>query len=113
MSYRFSDKSLPKKTVAFGSADTLKLVLTANEGGEAKRPHQAFLVFQEPETGLEAPFVMTTKENGKATVDLVCVTVAASGLHTLPLMALANMRPRNTPIFPSSSSSLRSLSRLL
>lgn len=76
--YRFSDKSLPKKTVAFGSADTLKLVLTANEGGEAKRPHQAFLVFQEPETGLEAPFVMATKENGKATVDLVCTAAADS-----------------------------------
>lgn len=68
---RFSDKSLPKKTVDFGSADTLKIILTAKEGANAKRPHQAFLTLQETESGLEAPFVFTTKENGKATVDLV------------------------------------------
>lgn len=68
---RFSDKSLPKKTVDFGNTDTLKIILTAKEGGKAKRPHQAFLTLQETETGLEAPFVFTTKESGKATVDIV------------------------------------------
>ncbi|KAK8061567.1 oligosaccharyltransferase subunit ribophorin ii [Apiospora phragmitis] len=67
---KFSDKSLPKKTVDFGSTDTLKIILTAKEGGKAKRPHQAFLTLQETESGLEAPFVFTTKENGKATVDI-------------------------------------------
>ncbi|KAK8071984.1 oligosaccharyltransferase subunit ribophorin ii [Apiospora saccharicola] len=67
---KFSDKSLPKKTVDFGNTDTLKIILTAKEGGKAKRPHQAFLTLQETETGLEAPFVFTTKESGKATVDI-------------------------------------------
>jgi hypothetical protein len=57
--------------VTFGAADTLKVVLTAKENGKAKRPHQAFLVLQETETGLEAPFPLTTKENGKAIVDIV------------------------------------------
>jgi oligosaccharyltransferase complex subunit delta (ribophorin II) len=54
-----------------GAADTLKIVITAKENGKGKRPHQAFLVLQEPTTGLEAPFPLTTKENGKATVDIV------------------------------------------
>lgn len=56
---------------------------------------------------------MTTKENGKATVDLVCAAIAANATsQTLPLMASANMRPRNTPISLSNSSSPRSPSRL-
>lgn len=49
----------------------MKIVVTAKENGKGKRPHQAFLVLQETETGLEAPFALTTKENGKATVDIV------------------------------------------
>lgn len=57
--------------MTFGSADTLKIALTSTENGKAKRAHQAFLVLQETETGLEAPFPFTTKESGKATVDIV------------------------------------------
>lgn len=57
--------------------------MTAKEGGKAKRPHQAFLTLQEPETGLEAPFIFTTKESGKATVDIVRhhTPIAACPLH--------------------------------
>ncbi|KAF3021478.1 hypothetical protein E8E14_010432 [Neopestalotiopsis sp. 37M] len=67
---KFSEKNPLTTPVALGAADTLKIVITAKENGKGKRPHQAFLVLQEPETGLEAPFPLTTKENGKATVDI-------------------------------------------
>ncbi len=45
--------------------------LTTKENGSAKRPHQAFLLLREVDTGLEAPFVFTVKESGKASVDVV------------------------------------------
>ncbi len=51
--------------------NTLKLSLTAEEGGKAKRPHQAFLVLRETASGLEAPFPLTIKESGKGSVKLV------------------------------------------
>lgn len=68
---RFTPKSLLKKPVALPAADSLKLVVTATEDGKGKRPHQAFLVLKDTETGLEAPFTFTTKENGKAVVEIV------------------------------------------
>lgn len=47
------------------------MILTAKDNGQAKRPHQAFVVLQEQESGLEAPFPLTVKENGKAVVQIV------------------------------------------
>ncbi|KAH6651148.1 Oligosaccharyltransferase subunit Ribophorin II-domain-containing protein [Chaetomium tenue] len=58
------------KPVSLGTTSTLKLVLTAKDNGAGKRPHQAFLVLQEQDTGLEAPFPLTVKESGKATVQI-------------------------------------------
>lgn len=43
----------------------------AKDGGNGKRPHQAFVVLRDEASGLEAPFPMTVKENGKAVVDIV------------------------------------------
>ncbi|KAL1841583.1 hypothetical protein VTJ49DRAFT_6893 [Mycothermus thermophilus] len=58
------------KPVTLGSLDTLKLGLTAKDSGKGKRPHQAFLVLQEQDSGLEAPFPMMVKESGKAAVQI-------------------------------------------
>jgi oligosaccharyltransferase complex subunit delta (ribophorin II) len=68
---RFTAKNLPKKPVSFGAAENFKLVITATEDGKGKRPHQAFLVLKETESGLEAPFPLTTKDSGKAVIDIV------------------------------------------
>jgi oligosaccharyltransferase complex subunit delta (ribophorin II) len=46
-------------------------LLVAKDGGKGKRPHQAFVVLQDEVSGLEAPFPLTVKENGKAVVDIV------------------------------------------
>ncbi|KAI2472563.1 Oligosaccharyltransferase subunit Ribophorin II-domain-containing protein [Annulohypoxylon bovei var. microspora] len=67
----FDGKSafLPKPVV-FDTADTFKLKLKTQENGKGRRAHQAFLVFREPTSGLEAPFPLTVKDSGKATVEI-------------------------------------------
>ncbi|KAI0103601.1 Oligosaccharyltransferase subunit Ribophorin II-domain-containing protein [Daldinia grandis] len=68
---QFNDKTPVLPTpVVFDSSDSLKIILTAKENGKGKRPHQAFLVLREPSSGLEAPFPLTVKDNGKATVEI-------------------------------------------
>ncbi|KAI1209145.1 Oligosaccharyltransferase subunit Ribophorin II-domain-containing protein [Annulohypoxylon truncatum] len=58
------------KPVNFDTSDTFKLKLKTQENGKGKRAHQAFLVFREPTSGLEAPFPLTVKDSGKATVEI-------------------------------------------
>ena len=61
--------------VTLGSTDTAKIILTAKDNGKGKRPHQALLLLKDQETGLEAPFVMETKDTGKAAVKFVSSTL--------------------------------------
>ncbi len=57
--------------VSLGSTDIAKVTLTIKSNGKATRPHQAFLLLKEVETGLEAPFPLTVKENGRGIVQIV------------------------------------------
>ena len=57
--------------INLGAADTLKIILTTQEGKEPKRPHQAFLSIQNTENGLETSYPLSMKENGKGRVELV------------------------------------------
>ncbi|KAK3336149.1 Oligosaccharyltransferase subunit Ribophorin II-domain-containing protein [Cercophora scortea] len=68
---KLSQKTPLAIPIALGSLDTLKVLLTAKDAGSAKRPHQAFLVLKEQASGLEAPFPLNVKENGKAVVQIV------------------------------------------
>jgi oligosaccharyltransferase complex subunit delta (ribophorin II) len=68
---RLNAQSPLRKPISLSSDGSLKLSLTITENGKAKRPHQAFLTLNEEETGLEAPFPLTVKENGKGIVKLV------------------------------------------
>jgi hypothetical protein len=45
--------------------------LKATEEGKAKRPHQAFLLLRDQDTGLEATLPFSVKENGKGRLDFV------------------------------------------
>ncbi|EME48714.1 hypothetical protein DOTSEDRAFT_67675 [Dothistroma septosporum NZE10] len=56
--------------IILSAASTLKVLLTTKEGKTGKRPHQAFLILQDPDTGLEESFTFNVKENGKAKVDV-------------------------------------------
>lgn len=59
------------KVVSLGSQDTVTITLTAKDNGKAKRPHQAFVLLKDEETGLEAPFPLTVKDDGKSKVQIV------------------------------------------
>jgi hypothetical protein len=71
---RLSDKTPLSKPVTLGASDTLKILLTATEGGKPKRPHQAFLLLADQDTGLEATLPLSLKENGKGKVEFVRFT---------------------------------------
>ncbi|KAI1097581.1 Oligosaccharyltransferase subunit Ribophorin II-domain-containing protein [Jackrogersella minutella] len=68
---KFDDSTAILPTpVVFDSFDTFKLKLKTKENGKGKRPHQAFLVLRDPTSGLEAPFPLTVKDGGKATLEI-------------------------------------------
>jgi oligosaccharyltransferase complex subunit delta (ribophorin II) len=54
----------------------LKVVLTVQDGKTAKRPHQAFLLLKDADTGLDVSYPFGVKESGKAKIDLVCRILA-------------------------------------
>ena len=70
-SYRLVEHKPLSKVVELGGADTLKIILTTREGKTAKRPHQAFLLLRDVDTGLDISYAFNVKDNGKAKVDLV------------------------------------------
>ena len=68
---RLSQGAPLASALALDTADTLKVSLTATDGGRAKRPHQAFVVLREEDTGLEVSFPLSVKGNGKGAVEIV------------------------------------------
>lgn len=68
---RFSETKPLSHPLTIGSTESVKVLLVAKDGGDGKRPHQAFVVLRDEASGLEAPFPMTVKENGKAVVEIV------------------------------------------
>ncbi|KAK5104780.1 hypothetical protein LTS08_002673 [Lithohypha guttulata] len=58
------------KPIELGSSDSLKIVLTTQEGKTAKRPHQAFLLLRDGASNLDLSYPLSVKESGKAKVDL-------------------------------------------
>ncbi|GAP88201.1 putative oligosaccharyltransferase subunit ribophorin II [Rosellinia necatrix] len=67
---KFTETSPLSRPVTIGSTESVKVLLVAKDDGKGKRPHQAFVVLRDELSGLEAPFPMTVKENGKAVVDI-------------------------------------------
>ncbi|PVH88121.1 hypothetical protein DL98DRAFT_479310 [Cadophora sp. DSE1049] len=82
---KLSDHVPLAKPVTLGAADSLKIVLSATEDGKAKRPHQAFLLLRDQDTGLEATFPFSVKENGKGKVDFT--------QKDLPIQLLTSTQP--------------------
>lgn len=58
------------RPITLGASDSLKVVLAIQDGHTAKRPHQAFLLLKDVDTGLDISFPMSVRENGKAKVEL-------------------------------------------
>ncbi|PLN77005.1 oligosaccharyltransferase subunit ribophorin II [Aspergillus taichungensis] len=79
------DNKALSKPVALGSADTLKVALTAQEGSSPKQANQVFLLLQDPETGLDISYPFSVKNNGKSRLELA--------MKDLPLQFLAPSKP--------------------
>lgn len=71
VAHRLNAKTPLSKPIYLGSTDALKVALTAKDNGKGKRPHQLFVVLKDKDSGLEAPFPLTTKDSGKAVVQIV------------------------------------------
>ncbi|GLI78866.1 hypothetical protein PoHVEF18_007188 [Penicillium ochrochloron] len=67
---QFTPSKPLSKPVVFAGADTLRVILTAQEGSSAKRPHQAFLLLKDTQSGLDVSYPFSVKENGKSRVEL-------------------------------------------
>jgi oligosaccharyltransferase complex subunit delta (ribophorin II) len=59
------------KPVLLGALDSLKVVLTTQDGKTAKKPHQAFLLLKDTDTGLDISYPFSVKESGKSKIELV------------------------------------------
>jgi len=94
------DKPL-SKSIALGAADTVKIILTATENGKAKRPHQAFLLLQEQDTGLETPYTFTVKSEGKGRVEF--------SQKDLPVQFLSTSKPLKATLLIASFGSSKGL----
>ncbi|PKS12833.1 hypothetical protein jhhlp_001045 [Lomentospora prolificans] len=68
--HKLNQKAALAQPLALDSTDSIKVILTIKENGKAKKPHQAFVIVKEEDTGLEAPFAFTVKESGKAVVEI-------------------------------------------
>jgi oligosaccharyltransferase complex subunit delta (ribophorin II) len=85
---RLNPQKALKTEVAFGPSDSLKIVLTTQEGKTAKRPNQAFLLLQDSTSNLDVSYPFSVKESGKGKVELV---------RTLDVVASAQVdRPTQT-----------------
>ncbi|KIH90040.1 oligosaccharyltransferase complex subunit delta (ribophorin II) [Sporothrix brasiliensis 5110] len=80
---KLNAKASLDKALVLGSNDVAKITLTTKDNGKEKRPHQAFLLLQDPASGLEAPFPLAVKESGKGSVQIshkdIPVQLLASG----------------------------------
>ncbi|KAI1271035.1 Oligosaccharyltransferase subunit Ribophorin II-domain-containing protein [Xylaria sp. FL0933] len=103
---KFSETKPLSHPITISNTESIKVLLVAKEGGKGKRPHQAFVVLQDEATGLEAPFPMTVKENGKAVVDIKyadlpvqLVTSTAPLKASVVLASFGSSQGLNKPVF--------------
>ncbi|KIW20796.1 hypothetical protein PV08_01374 [Exophiala spinifera] len=68
--YRLVPSKALSKPVKLGPADTLKVILTTQDGKTTKRPHQAFLLLQDSSKKLDISYPFSIKASGKAKVEL-------------------------------------------
>ncbi|MCJ1225333.1 hypothetical protein MMC12_001982 [Toensbergia leucococca] len=82
---RLAERKALSQPVPLGSSDTLKVLLTAQENKKGKRPHQAFLLFKDSDSGLETSYPFSVKESGKGKIEITH--------KDLPLQFLTSSRP--------------------
>ncbi|KAI0193510.1 Oligosaccharyltransferase subunit Ribophorin II-domain-containing protein [Astrocystis sublimbata] len=108
---KFSETTPLSQPVTLTNTESIKVLLSAKDSGKGKRPHQAFVVLHDEQTGLEAPFPMIVKENGKAVVDikftdlpLQLATSTAPLKASVVLASFGSSAGLNKPVFSVSIS---------
>ncbi|KAL1902688.1 hypothetical protein Sste5346_001131 [Sporothrix stenoceras] len=103
---KLNAKSSLGKALVLGSNDVAKITLTTKDNGKEKRPHQAFLLLQDPMSGLEAPFPLTIKESGKGSVQIshkdIPVQLLASGNKVRASLVIGSFGSAQGYVSPSS-----------
>ncbi|KAI1001707.1 hypothetical protein K3495_g6494 [Podosphaera aphanis] len=66
---KLSDHAALAQPVALGPTEKLKILITATEDGVGRRPHQAFLLLRDQDSGLESTLPFSLKDNGKGVVE--------------------------------------------
>ncbi|TAQ91195.1 hypothetical protein B7494_g480 [Chlorociboria aeruginascens] len=99
---KLSDHVPLSNPVALGESDTLKIILTATEDGRAKRPHQAFLLLRDQDSGLETTIPFSMKESGKGKVDFT--------QKDLPVQLLTSSQPLRATLLLASFGSAQGFS---
>ncbi|KAK7743527.1 hypothetical protein SLS53_004061 [Cytospora paraplurivora] len=97
----FGVKSPLQTPITLSVEDTLTVSLTAKDNGKAKRPHQAFLLLKDEETGLEAPFPLSVRESGKGKVQIT--------QKEIPTHLLVSSRPVHATVVIGSFGSAQGL----
>jgi len=94
------------KPIHLGPSDTLKVLLTSQEDKTAKRPHQAFLLVQEPTTGLKTSFALGVKESGRGKLELTQKDIPSQLLSSstplaasLVIASFGSSKPYNSHAF--------------
>ncbi|KAF2863287.1 hypothetical protein K470DRAFT_289081 [Piedraia hortae CBS 480.64] len=87
-------KPLASSPISLPAGETVKVTLTTTEGKTGKKAHQAFLMLQDKETGLEDSYPFTLKENGKGKVEI--------SLKDIPHQFVSSVKPLQASIVVAS-----------
>jgi len=67
---KLSPKKPLSKPIELKADDSLKILLTTQDGKTASRPHQTFLNLRDATSGLETSYAFSVKDSGKAKLEL-------------------------------------------
>ncbi|CAF9929835.1 hypothetical protein IMSHALPRED_008007 [Imshaugia aleurites] len=67
---KITENKALSEPVILGALDNLKILLTTKEDNKAKRPHQTFLLVEDPKSKLDTSFAFQVRENGKGKIEL-------------------------------------------
>ena len=62
-------------TIELSSTDTLRLTFTTKDGQSTARPHQSFILIEDPTAKLDISIPVSVKTSGKAKIDIVSPNV--------------------------------------
>jgi len=73
--YRFDGTSKVEDIIELSSTDSLRLTFTTKDGQSTARPHQSFILIEDPSTKLDISIPVSVKASGKGKIDFVLSNV--------------------------------------